>query len=40
VEYFLIFREKPEMFKRKEAELAGRKGAIKIVKTFKAEAYL
>jgi hypothetical protein len=40
MEYFLIFREKSEMFKWKATESAGRNGAIKIVKTFWAEAYL
>ena len=33
-------REKPEMFKWKETELAGRKGVMKSVKTLRAEAYL
>lgn len=40
MEYFLISREKPEMFKWNETELAGRKGVMKSIKTLRAEAYL
>jgi CRISPR/Cas system endoribonuclease Cas6 (RAMP superfamily) len=40
MEYFKIFHEKPEMFKWKETELAGRKGVIKSVKALTAEASL
>jgi hypothetical protein len=29
MEYLLIFREEPEMFKWKETELAGRNGVMK-----------